>query len=141
MSMTTATEHAPSPHFETAGVILDGLAAHDFGRLVTAMAPDACMEALLPRGLRTCHGVPDIRRAFEDWFGDCEDFAVAEASVGSVGPVLQLAWRLSVRKASAQERTPRLVVEQHAFARTGASGLVERLSLVCSGFHPETDDD
>jgi hypothetical protein len=135
----TTTEHAPAPHFATAGVILEGLAARDFARLVSAMDSDARMEALLPRGLRTCNGVDEIRTAFEGWFGDAEEFAVAEASVGSVGPVLQLTWRLSVRRAG-PDGAQRSEVEQHLFVRTHTSGLVDHIALVCSGFVPETDD-
>lgn len=90
------------------------------------------MEALLPRGLRTCRGPGEIRAAFEEWFGDTEDFEVADASIGNVGPVVQLRWRLLVHKPS---RGPGpLVVEQQAFATVAASGRVDRLALVCSGF-------
>ncbi|HVT42669.1 MAG TPA: hypothetical protein VHD39_06765 [Acidimicrobiales bacterium] len=127
-----ATHGAPAPHFATAGVVLEALAARDFGRLASAIAPDGTMDALLPRGLRACRGHVEIRTAFEDWFGDTTEFQVADASVGNVGPVLQLRWRLVVLKPAWGEQ--RHVVEQQAFAFMGESGLVQRLSLVCSGF-------
>ena len=108
------------------------MSSRDFARLAATFAPDGTMEALLPRGLRTCRGHEQVRAAFEDWFGDAEQFEVAEAAVGSVGPLIQLHWRIVVR-------TPtfgagRFVAEQTSYAWTNDDGLVERLSLVCSGF-------
>jgi len=128
----TTTQKAEAPHFATAGLFLEALTARDFVRLASTMEPDGVMEALLPRGLRTCRGPDEIVAAFGDWFGDADEFEVADAAVGCVGRVIQLRWRLLVRKPS---RGPgQLVVEQQAFARMAASGLIERLALVCSGF-------
>jgi ketosteroid isomerase-like protein len=128
----TGTHNAAAPHFATAGVVLEALTVRDFARLASAVEPDGTMDALVPSGLRSCCGRQEIRTAFEDWFGDTEEFHVADASVGNVGPVLQLRWRLVVRKPSRGDG--QLVVEQQAFARMSESGLVQRLSLVCSGF-------
>jgi hypothetical protein len=128
----TALQSPSAPNFATAGLVLEALAARDFARVSSAIAPEGTMEALLPRGLRTCRGPLEVRAAFEDWFGDAEEFELADASVGSVGPLLQLRWRLFVR-ASSRGRG-RMEVEQHAYARTDASGRIERLALVCSGF-------
>lgn len=128
----TSTQQATAPHFATAGTILEALTARDFTRLGSAMAPDGTMEALLPRGLRTCCGPQEVADAFEGWFGDAEEFEVADASVGAVGPLLQLRWRLLVLSPS--RGAGRKVVEQQSYARTDAAGRVERLALVCTGF-------
>ncbi len=131
VSMTTFASQS-APNFATAGLVVEALAARDFARVGAAVAPEGTMEALLPRGLRTCRGPLEVRAAFEDWFGDAEEFELADASVGSVGPLLQLRWRVFVR--ASKRGSGRMVVEQHAYARTDASGRVERLALVCSGF-------
>jgi ketosteroid isomerase-like protein len=130
--LMTTTHQSQATHFATAGLVLEALAARDFARLASAMAPDGTMEALLPIGLWTCLGPEEVRGAFETWFGDAVEFEVADASVGTVGPLLQLRWRLSVRSPS--RGGERMVVEQHAYARTDPSGRVERLALVCSGY-------
>ncbi len=128
----TTTHRPRAPHFATAGMVLESLAARDFVQLASAMAPDGTMEALLPSGLLTCVGPEEVAAAFHTWFGDAVEFEVADASVGAVGPLLQLRWRLEM--CSPSRGGERVVVEQFAYARTDASGSVERLALVCSGF-------
>jgi hypothetical protein len=62
-------------------------------------------------------------------------FEVTDASVGEVGALLQLRWRLRLRGARLGDVA--MVVEQHAYAATGATGRIERMSLLCSGFWKE----
>jgi hypothetical protein len=116
--------------------VLDALAVRDFGRLVSGMERDGTMEALLPSGLRSCQGAEEIEAAFEGWFGDAGDFQVDDASIGNVGPVLHLRWRLLMRKPG--RGSDRLVIEQQVFARTTASGLIRHCTLLCSGFQEHT---
>jgi hypothetical protein len=57
--MTTIHGHSAAavvPQFARAGSFLEGLAAQDFARLGSALAPDARLRALLPRGLREWTG-------------------------------------------------------------------------------------
>jgi ketosteroid isomerase-like protein len=126
----------PEPaHFAVAGLLLDALAAHDFDRMATALDPDATLAAVLPGGHRDWRGAHEIAEAFATWFGDAEEFAVVDASVGRVGALLQLRWRLRVR---ATRRGPGpMVVEQHVYAAVGRGGRIDRMSLLCSGFWPE----
>jgi hypothetical protein len=133
--VNTTEIHSP-PQFSAAALVLEALAARDFARLVSGVEPDGRMDALLPSGLRTCRGTGEIRTAFEDWFGDAEDFLVDDASIGNVGPVLDLRWRLLVRKPG--PGADRFVIEQHVFATTAASGLIEHCALLCSGFQEHT---
>ncbi len=140
MTTTANTSKAlmqSGPPFATAGVILEAMTTRDFARLAAAFAPDGAMEALLPRGLCECRGPEQIRAAFEGWFGDTEQFEVAEAAVGSVGPLIQLRWRILARKPNIGDG--RFAAEQSSYARTNDDGLVERLALVCSGFHKLPD--
>ena len=133
--MTTNQVGAPTPNFAIAGVLLDALAARNFGRLERAFDSDASLSALLPRGACDFASAIEIRSEFERWFGDATEFEVAEASVGQVGALLQLRWRVRVKKVCFGSEP--MVVEQHAYAATGPTGLICQMSLLCSGFWKE----
>jgi ketosteroid isomerase-like protein len=133
---TTTT--SPAPHFAVAGEFLEALAAHDFERLAVALEPDASLTALVPKGLREREGAAEICDQFETWFGDVEEFEVADAFVGQVGSLLQLRWRLRLQGARLGEEP--MVVEQQAYAATGPNGRIQRLRLLCSGFCREHPD-
>jgi hypothetical protein len=128
---TTAASLSP------AEVLLDALAARDLGGVAAAFEPDATLQALLPRGYDEWQGTADIFLAFDRWFGDVESLEVVDASVRRTGDLLQLRWRLRVQGG------PRfgarvMVVEQQACAQRGASGRIGRMSLLCTGFWPQT---
>ncbi len=123
------------PHFVVAGALLEALAARDFDRLGRTFDTGATLRALLPRGLAEWSGAAEIAGAFRTWFGGAETLEVADASIGQLGALLQVRWRLRVRDASRGDGV--LVVEQHAYARTGPSGHIVQMSLLCSGFWPE----
>ena len=134
--MDSTTSTAPtSPHFAVAGIVLAALADHDFDRFDDALAAEASMAALLPRGFREWKGASEICAQFERWFGDVERFEVADATVGQVGALLQLTWRLRLKGERLGEAP--MIVEQHVYAATGARGRIERMSLLCSGFWEE----
>jgi hypothetical protein len=118
-----------------AGSFVEGLAAQDFARLGGALAAGACLRALLPSGLREWTGAGRIADVFAGWFGDTEDFELAEATVGEVGGRLHLHWRLRLRA----ERLGNgwFTVEQQAYADTDGSGRIARLDLLCTGYRPE----
>jgi hypothetical protein len=126
------------PHFAVAGIVLDALSAHDFARFDDALDVDASMSALLPRGFREWQGASEICAQFERWFGDVDRFEVAEATVGQVGGLLQLTWRLRLKGERLGDEP--MIVEQHVYAATGPGGRIERLSLLCSGFWEERVD-
>ena len=138
MGTTHASPSPSAPHFAVAGTFLDALAAHDFDQLADALDADASLSALLPRGFSEWHGAPEICAQFGRWFGDVDRFEVVDASVGQVGALLQLTWRLRVQ--GERFGADPMVVEQHVYAATGPTGRVERLSLVCSGFWKEHPD-
>jgi len=138
METTHASPPPSAPHFAVAGVLLEALAAHDFQGLAAALDVDASLSALLPRGFHQWQGAPDICDRFETWFGDVDQFEVVDASVGLVGSLLQLRWRLRLQGARLGDEPK--VVEQHVYATTGPTGRIQHLSLLCSGFWPEHPD-
>jgi hypothetical protein len=131
----TTDASAPAPHFAVAGAVLDAMSTHDFEQLLPAFADDARLEALLPSAYREWHGARDAVGAFELWFGDAEQFEVVDASVGQVGPLLQLRWQLRVR--SPRRGDGPMTIEQVAYASVDETGRIDRMRLLCSGFWPE----
>ena len=128
--------HAPSnPLFGIAGVLVEALADHDFDGLAAALDPDATMSALLPRGFVEWHGAAQICAAFEKWFGDVEEFEVSDASVGQVGALLQLRWRVRLRGIRFGEEP--MVAEQCAYATSSPGARIGHIRLLCSGFWNE----
>ena len=89
---TTSHSHGAAtavPQFALAGSFLEGLAAQDFAGLGGALGAGARLRALLPRGLREWTGAEVIAGQFACWFGDTEDFELAEATVGEVGVTIR----------------------------------------------------
>lgn len=130
--MNTTDTSPSAPQFAVAGSFLEALAANDFHRLAATLDDDASLSALLPRGFREWHGAGEISAVFEQWFGDVEEFEVADASVGQVGSRLQLRWRVRLRGARLGGEA--MVVEQHVYADTAATGRIRSMSLLCSGY-------
>jgi len=123
---------ASGPHFAAAAILVDALADQDFAHLADAFDADATLSAMPPRGPVEWHGACAIGQAFERWFGDVDEFDVTDVTVTDIGPLLSMRWRLRVRGARLGESA--MVVEQHAYAATGQTGRIGRMSLVCSGF-------
>jgi ketosteroid isomerase-like protein len=127
------TDTTPStPQFAVAGSWLEALAASDFGRLGTVLDDDASLSALLPSGFKEWHGAAEIAALFEGWFGDVEEFELIDASLGQVGPRLQMRWQLRLRGARLGNQAK--VVEQYAYADAASSGRIQKMVLLCSGF-------
>jgi len=76
------------------------------------------------------------RATFARWFGDTDEFDLVEAVVGEVGARLHLRWRARLRAARLGDGW--FVVEQQVYADTTADGRIARMSLLCSGYCPES---
>jgi hypothetical protein len=139
---TTAPNHSAAravPQFALAGAFLESLAAQDFAGLGGALTAGARLRALLPAGLREWTGADVIAGVFTHWFGDTEEFELAEATVGEVGGRLHLHWRLRLR--AGRLGSGWFTVEQQAYADTEANGPIARLDLLCTGYRPEGGHD
>ena len=139
-AMSTSHSAPLAPQFAVAGVMVEAVAGHDFARLADTLAADARLEALLPRGFDEWHGPAEICAVFDKWFGDVEEFEVIDASVGQVGGLLQLRWRVHVRGGPRFADAP-MVVEQNVYATTNEAGRIDRIRLMCSGFWNEHPGD
>lgn len=114
---------------------LHGLVDRDYQQLVDALEPDATMRALLPGGLREWAGAAMIGAAFERWFGDATSYEVADATIGRIGDLHALRWRLRLRAERFGDAV--MVVEQQAYAAPGPTGRIAHISLLCSGFRAQ----
>jgi hypothetical protein len=119
----------------SAEVFLDGLATQDFARLASALAGDAHLSALVPRGLREARGADGIRATFTRWFGDTLGFELVSSGVSAIGLRSHLHWRARLRASRLGDGW--FVVEQQAFADTDADGRITRMTLLCSGYCPD----
>ena len=124
------TRTSPDP---TAAIACSAsFADHDFGQVIGTLEPDATMTALLPSGFREWAGAPTIGAAFENWFGNTPSYEVIDTTLGPIGELLSLRWRL--RLLAERFGDAPMVVEQRAYAAIGPSGRIARISLLCSGF-------
>jgi hypothetical protein len=144
MGMTTTKAAATTParidehpRYATGGALLDAIAARDLAAIATTLAPDATMQALVPRGLREFTGPGQVCAAFDGWFGDLAEFHVVAAVLGGLGELLHLEWRIRVR--GARLGAGWFVVEQQVYAQTATDGRITALRLLCSGFRPAPD--
>ncbi len=127
-----AASASPAGAPTAADTIVDALAVGDFDQIAAALADDASLTALLPRGLRECDGAAAICEAFAGWFGGLDELDVIEHRSAPVGDLAQMQWRLHARGERLGDG-PR-VVEQHVFARIDADGRIQSMTLLCSGF-------
>ncbi len=122
------------PRFAAAGTFLEGLAAQDFDRLATTLAPDVHLRALVPPGLREWTGAADVAGQFGHWFGDTEQFDLVDGSIGEVADRLHLRWRLRLRAERLGDGW--FAVEQQAYIDTDPEGHIARIDLLCTGYRP-----
>jgi hypothetical protein len=132
---TACAVPAHAPELAVAGSFLDALAAGDYPRMASALAPAARLQALVPRGVREWSGADEVCAAFASWFGDADELQMLDIDAGAVGARLHMHWR--IRMSAARLGPGWFVVEQHAYAETDSSRAISELRLLCSGYCPE----
>lgn len=128
---------ANDTRWSVAGVFLETLARRDFAAMHACLDRSIRFRALDPGGPFEVHGAHDTVTRFRLWFDRHEVFEVIDASIGQLGSLLYLRWRI-LRAATAEGVDSRQVVEQHVFATV--SDRIESFDLLSSGFnaeHPE----
>jgi hypothetical protein len=135
MTAQSIGQDAPAPpQWGMAGLLLEALAARDFGRMTACLAPAATMRALTPSGLMELEGAVEVVDRIRHWFGGATEFDVLDGTVGEVGGRVHVAWRLRLHP------TPRgddswHVIEQQAYLRI--TDRIDAIDLLCSGFQPD----
>jgi TusA-related sulfurtransferase len=116
----------------TAGrAFVEALAAQDFEVLRALLAPDVRLRALLPDGPQE-HGGPSAAVGeFADWYGDADHLELQGSTVGRVGDRVAISYGFRLHRSGGWD-----VIEQRIFGEVDHEGRLERLDLLCSGFHP-----
>lgn len=111
--------------------LVDALVGRNFDRMEALMAPAIFFHALIPPGTRCSNESAGARRAFEGWFGQCEDVELVSSAFGTVGDRRSANYTLHF-----VEDGKRYVCQQQIYANVSAAGQIERIDLLCSGFRP-----
>jgi len=114
---------------------IDGLAARDFGVVVSALDDDVVFRALLPDRVLDVGGSNAVPSTLDAWFGRAEQWELVEAVVGEVGGRIHLHWRLRLTNPDVGPGT--FLVEQQLYADAGADGRLCNVALLCTGYRPE----
>jgi hypothetical protein len=117
---------------------LKALTDRDFIRLADCLASNVSMRLLLPRGPEERSGRAEVSARIEGWFATAPRFEVDAVEHATVGPRHRLTWRFRLVREGDGFSRPWEVIEQVAFCNEGPDG-IERLDLLCSGFHPEPE--
>jgi hypothetical protein len=135
MAIVEQREPRAVARWSVGGAFVESLADRDFERMASTMAAGVQLRAMLPRGPLELEGAQTVADQFATWFGTADDFEVVDASIGEVCGRLHLSWRLRLRPAPGDRGPGWHVIEQQAYA--DASGCIEAIDLLCSGFHAE----
>lgn len=125
----TASEASDVIGWALAGQFLDAFTRRDFAVMATCLSPDIHFRALIPPGVIDVTGPDATIEYFQRWFAEYDQFDVVDASLGQLGPLIYLRWRMNI--ATADEPTSARVVEQHLYA--AVSDRIDALDLLCSG--------
>ena len=117
---------------------LEALADRDFIRLSNCLAPTVTMRLLLPRGPEQRSGPTEVSARLEGWFAAAPRFEVVATDHSTIGSRHRLSWRFRLVRSGDGAGGPCEVIEQVAFCDEGPEG-IERLDLLCSGFHAEPE--
>lgn len=122
----------------TAQALVDAVCDRRTDGIAAVLAPDACMRALLPGGLREWSDAEAIAGRFAGWFGDA-DVEVLEREVRRAERRVQVRWRLRVRAERLGEGWR--VVEQVAYVDGDGEGRLTGIDLLCTGYLPQQGAD
>ena len=114
---------------EAAERLVDALAARDYRGLFGALTRKARFRYLIPSGPGEIVGAAEVASKYLDWFGDADALEVEEVLVHRISGRLSARYRFLVHE---QQRLD--VIEQQAYLDVDATGQIESIDLVCSGF-------
>jgi hypothetical protein len=119
-----------APRLSVGGLFVEALARRDFATLACCLDTSVRLRALLPRGPFELAGRDEVAAWFRSLFGGPDSVALADGTVGEVGPRPYMRWRVVLTDCG-PSGPPRLV-EQHVFAACGEH--ISAMDLLCSGF-------
>ena len=108
------------------------IAARDYSRLATMLAPNVRMRALIPPGPVESSGQEATSATFSSWFGGVEDLELVSAGSEAIADRLHVYYRLRVKRPGDVWK----LVEQHLLCSLDGDRIAA-LDLICSGFRPD----
>jgi hypothetical protein len=108
------------------------LAARDYSRLATTLAPNVRMRALIPPGPVEISGREATSAKFSSWFGEVEDLELVSSGSEAIADRLHVYYRLRVKRPGDVWK----LVEQHLLCALDGDRITA-LDLICSGFRPD----
>ena len=109
---------------------IEALVEKDFQRLAGYCHPNVISRLMTPRRMDTLENAADLSAKVQGWFQECASIQKEQVRVTLVGEKLAIFYRLNFEKEGTQR-----TAEQQIYC-TLRDGLVENLSLLCSGFQP-----
>ena len=110
---------------------VEAIAAGDRDGIVAALAPDAGLRYLVPKGPSQVDGAAEVAAKFLQWFGDADALEVQSLSVEPLAGRISVRYRFRLRETEMWE-----VVEQQMFLDPDEEGRIAAIDLLCSGFRP-----
>jgi hypothetical protein len=110
---------------------LQALERQDWEALESCFADDVQFRALVPPGLREGSSAASAAGYLKRWFGDADEIVLVGSEVRTVEDRLSISYRVRAHE------DQWYVVEQAAYCDV-REGRIQRMDLLCSGFHPET---
>ncbi len=109
---------------------IQALVDKDFQHLAAICQPDVHSRLMTPRRIDTLENAADLTQKVAGWFQDCSAFQKEQTRIAMVGKKLAIFYRLTFD----DHGQPR-EAEQQLYC-TLRDGLIDQLSLLCSGFQP-----
>ena len=110
---------------------IQALIEKNYQHLSEISQPDVHSRLMTPRRFDTYDNGSDLIHKVENWFSECSSFQKEQSRVSLVGQKLAIFYRLRFQK----EGVP-YTAEQQIYC-TLKFGLIDQLSLLCSGFQPD----
>ncbi len=107
---------------------IQALMEKNYQHLSEISQPDVHSRLMTPRRIDSYENVSDLIHKVESWFSECSSFQKEQFRISMVGQKLAIFYRLRFQKGG-QPHT----AEQQIYC-TLKSGLIDQISLLCSGF-------
>jgi len=135
MQSETESYRAPDEIASVGERMITSLSERDSKKLASCFHPDIRFRALVPSGLRECRGSLNATALMQSWFVAAERLQLLHKEVYSVSHRLNASYRF--REFYSDGETE--IIEQHAYCDL-RNGLIESISILCSGHLPEQSE-
>jgi hypothetical protein len=115
-----------------ADTFVEALANRDYAALADCLTDNVRFRALTPNHTFGHFGALSAVETIRDWVDECTEFQLLESDVAPIGDRFRLRYRFRLQDADGWH-----LMEQHAYCAI-ANQRISDISIVCSGYRPET---